>query len=189
MELVTLDELLKKDINGKIICFPTDTVYGIGAKINDLKAIEKIYQMKHRDDKKPLAILCPSPNIDEYVDDISPIASELINKYWPGALTLIFKRGKAISKKVTRGLDTVGLRMPNSFIALQILKKFGLMATTSVNISGSNALNDITSITNQFANFIDYIVKDEATFSSVSSTVVDVTTSLPKVLRQGNIII
>ncbi len=189
MELVTLHELLKKDIQGKVVCFPTDTVYGIGAKIEDIDAIKRIYEMKHRDYQKPLAILCPSLDIQSYVKEISPMAKKLMEQYWPGALTLIFKRSDQIPSIVTQGLDTIGLRMPNSNIALSLLNHFGFMATTSVNISGNPSLNDVTSIQKEFGNSIDYFVVDSCSFSKVSSTVLDVSSSIPKILRQGSITI
>ena len=189
MDVITLQELLEKDIKGKVICFPTDTVYGVGALIEDREAINKIYNLKHRDKSKPLAVLTGTNNIDKYVLEINNKARQLMNTYWPGALTLIFKKSNIISDEVTSGFDTVGLRMPNSKIALSILNKFGLMATTSVNISGSNPLNNIEDIQKYFSNEIDYLVMDKEQTSNVSSTVVDVSSSNIKVLRQGHIII
>ena len=189
MDVVTLKQILEFDIKGKVVCFPTDTVYGVGALISDDEAINKIYNLKHRDKSKPLAVLTATTNINDYVININSIAKELMDKYWPGALTLIFKKSNLISDKVTSGFDTVGLRMPNSSIALQILNHFGLMATTSVNISGSEPLNNIEDIKKYFSNDIDYLVIDEEKTSNISSTVVDVTSDNLKVLRQGSIII
>lgn len=189
MDVVTLKQLLNKDIKGKVICFPTDTVYGVGALINDEEGINKIYHLKHRDTSKPLAVLTGTRNIEEYVIDINDKAKQLMDKYWPGALTLIFKKSNLISDKVTSNFDTVGLRMPNSNIALQILNHFGLMATTSVNISGSAPLNNIEDIKKYFYDEIDYLVIDEEKTSNVSSTVIDVTNDNIKILRQGDIII
>ena len=189
MDAVTLKQLLEKDLKGKVVCFPTDTVYGVGAIIEDNEAIEKIYNLKHRDKSKPLAVLTGSTNIEKYVLEINDQARKLMDNYWPGALTLVFKKTNVISDKVTSGFDTVGLRMPNSAIALAILQKFGLMATTSVNISGSEPLNDVNEIIENFKNEIDYIVIDKEITSNVSSTVVDATGTNLKVLRQGSIYI
>lgn len=189
MDVVTLKELLAKDIKGKVVCFPTDTVYGVGALIEDEDAINKIYNLKHRDKTKPLAVLTGNNNIEKYVLEINDKAKELMNKYWPGALTIIFKKSNLISNQVTSNFDTVGLRMPNSEIALTILNHFGLMATTSVNISGNAPLNDINEIQKHFSDEIDYLVIDKQETSNISSTVVDLTTSNLKVLRQGDIII
>ena len=193
MDVVTVEQLLKlqtnKDIKGKVICFPTDTVYGVGALIEDNEAINKIYNLKHRDKSKPLAVLTGNKHIEKYVLEISNEAKNLMDKYWPGALTIIFKKSNIISNKVTCNLDTIGLRMTNSKIALSILNHFGLMATTSVNISGSAPLNDIEEIKKHFSNEIDYLVIDKEETSNVSSTIIDASSSNLKVLRQGDIII
>lgn len=187
MDVVTLKQLLEKDIKGKVICFPTDTVYGVGALIDDEKAINKIYNLKNRDKTKPLAVLTGTKDIDKYVLSINDKAKQLIDLYWPGALTLIFKKSNLINNVVTSNLDTVGLRMPNSNITLQILNQFGLMATTSVNISGSAPINDVEEIIKHFSDEIDYIVIDKEKTSNVSSTIIDVSSSNIKVIRQGDI--
>ena len=187
MDVITLKELLTKDIKGKVVCFPTDTVYGVGALINDSVAIDKIYHLKNRDISKPLAVLTGTKNIKKYVLEISDFSKQLMDKYWPGALTLIFKKSNIISDKVTSGFDTVGLRMPNSNIALQLLNHFGLMATTSVNISGTEPLNNIEDIIKYFKDEIDYLVIDQEKTSNVSSTVIDVTSNNYRILRQGDI--
>lgn len=187
MDVITLKELLTKDVKGKVVCFPTDTVYGVGALIDDEDAINKIYYLKNRDASKPLAVLTGTKNIENYVLEINDLSKQLMDKYWPGALTLIFKKSSLISDKVTSGFDTVGLRMPNSNIALQILNKFGLMATTSVNISGNKPLNTIDEIISNFEDEIDYLVIDQEKTSNISSTVVDVTEKTYKILRQGDI--
>ncbi len=187
MDVITVQDLLTKDIKGKVVCFPTDTVYGVGALIDDIDGINKIYNLKNRDKSKPLAVLTSTKNIDKYVLSINSNAKQLMNLYWPGALTLIFKKSNMINDIVTSNLDTVGLRMPNSKVALQILNHFGLMATTSVNISGKEPLNDINEIIKYFSDDIDYLVVDKEETSNVSSTIIDVTTDTFKVIRQGDI--
>mgnify|MGYP003297145505 CR=1 FL=1 len=186
-KLVTVNELLNIDITGKVVVFPTDTVYGVGCKVDDIEAIHKIYELKERDYSKPLAILTPSTDITKYVSSITIEAQDLMNKYWPGALTVIVKKSELINDLITSNKDTVGFRMPNSKVALKILNKFGIMPTTSINISGSLPLNDIDEIIKQFKNKIDYIVTDREITSKVSSTVIDATTKDIIVLRQGDI--
>ena len=183
MEKVSLEELLSKDIKGKIICFPTDTVYGVGALIDDNDAIDKIYEMKKRDYSKPLAILTASKNIDKYVLNISPDANRLINEGWPGALTLIFKKSHLISDKITSSLSTVAFRMPNSKIALKILEHFGPLATTSVNISGDKPINSLEDIENKFKDDIDYLVIDQENVLGVPSKIIDVSSENIKIIR------
>lgn len=189
MDVITINDIRKINLKGKVICFPTDTVYGVGALIEDEEAINKIYDLKNRDKSKPLAVLTGNTNIEKYVLEINNQAKQLMENYWPGALTLVFKKTNLISDKVTSNLDTIGLRMPNSKIALAVLNNFGLMATTSVNISGDKPLNDVNEIIKYFSNDIDYLIIDKEETSNVSSTVVDVTKNELKVLRQGDIII
>ncbi len=187
MEKISVSDLKNIDLKGKIICFPTDTVYGVGCKIDDLEAIKKIYEMKNRDFSKPLAVLCANSNISEFVIDVSSEALCLMKKYWPGALTIIFKKSDKVNDLVSANLDTVGFRMPNSKIALSVLNEFGVMATTSVNISGEKALNDALKIEKEFGDFIDYMIIEKEILSCNSSTVVDASSNELKILRQGDI--
>lgn len=183
MEKLSVNEFInfdKSKLVGKVICFPTDTVYGIGALFNDEVAISQIYKMKNRDPNKPLANLCSS--VDQIKDlgiDVPEVANQLIEKHWPGALTIIFKDN---SKKIS-------FRMPNSEIALKLLRKFSVLTTTSVNESGEKELNSYEEINNAFGSMIDYFIDDEANLSKIASTVVDVSDGSVKVLRQGSIIL
>ncbi len=183
MEKITLQSLLSKEIRGKVICFPTDTVYGVGAMVDDLESINRIFKMKERDSSKPLAILTPNSNIYEFVEEVNPEAKRLMDEGWPGALTLIFKKSENINDLITKGFPTIAFRMPNSKIALSILNKFGLMATTSVNISGSSPLNSVEEIEKAFYNEIDYIVTETESLSKNPSRIIDVTTCPSKIIR------
>lgn len=187
--LVNKDIILsKKDLENKIIAFPTDTVFGVGALIDDEIAIEKIFELKHRDYSKPLAILASSiEDILPYVKDVSEDVMELMQKYWPGALTIIFKKQDNVSSKITSGFKTIAFRIPNCKISLDILKQTGPLATTSVNISGETPLNTFEEIKKHFNNKIDYIVCENVASSNVSSTIIDVTTNEIKIIRQGEI--
>lgn len=180
-----------KDIKGKVVCFPTDTVYGVGCILFDNEAVEKIYSLKNRDLDKPLATLVPNPNsVLDISKDVSEDSLELMNKYWPGALTIIFPLKENLNLRACCNLDTIGLRMPNSNIALAILNKLGPMATTSVNISGEAPLNDLSQIKSLFGDKIDYYIDDlQANISKLSSTVVKIVDGKIVILRQGDVII
>ena len=108
MERVTLKQLLqlsKEDLKGKLICFPTDTVYGVAAIASDVEACEKIYRMKNRSSKKPLPLLCSNiQQVKEYVENIDKTVEYLMEKYWPGALTIIFNK-KELLIKFTEGIQ------------------------------------------------------------------------------------
>jgi L-threonylcarbamoyladenylate synthase len=188
---LSVNELLKINpqmLQNKVICFPTDTVYGVGASIFDDEAISRIYQMKKRSDQKPLAILAAKvEDIIPFVEVKSPKLMDLMDSYWPGAMTIIFNKKPGITDRITSGLPTVGFRIPDSEIALKVLGHLGKMATTSVNISGTDSLNDIEEIKKQFGNDIDFLINDPCQLSAVPSTVIDATTNEIKVLRQGEI--
>lgn len=182
MEKVSLNECLALDnLKQKLIVFPTDTVYGLGCVYNDYETMERIYTLKERDGRKPIAVLVASvEQANEYFGPFSAHIQDIMKTYWPGGLTII----------VPYNNSTLGLRMPNSTIALSILKTFGPLATTSVNHSGEKELNSVKDIEKEFPEGIDYIVTDKASFSSVPSTVIKINDDDSiTVLRQGAIIV
>jgi len=167
------------DLKGKTIAFATDTVFGIGALLDDAEAINKIFHLKKRDYSKPLAVLVSS--IDEAQELVNGDISN-ISKFWPGAVTFILpKRG--VSDLVTSGYDTVGIRIPNSKVALRVLSTFGPMAVTSVNLSGESSATTLKEILNFD---IDYVVVDDEKSEGIPSTVVDLVEE-PVILRQGSV--
>ncbi|MBY9000755.1 MAG: L-threonylcarbamoyladenylate synthase, partial [Candidatus Heimdallarchaeota archaeon] len=111
-----IDEvIIKKAIdllkNNEIIAFPTDTVYGVGGNIFSQEAIKRIYSLKNRPQNKPInALISSLEHLEMIVEEIPQIFQELIKKFWPGPLTIIFKKKEEISGKVTGGLDTIGVR-------------------------------------------------------------------------------
>lgn len=181
MEKISLDVFLKyrkEDLQGKVVCFPTDTVYGLGAMYGDLSGIQKIYKIKNRPADKPLANLCS--NIEQIYRlgvEIPESAKNLMEKYWPGALTIILKSGE----------EKISFRMPACDIALKIIDHFSLMATTSVNESGEKELNTMDEIEAAFGTMIDYFITDQAKFSKIPSSVVDMSEGKMIVLRKGAI--
>ena len=176
----------KKELSGKVLCFSTDTVWGVGVMVDDNISIglKKIYEMKKRDLNKPLAVL--ASNQSDFIEHIiyQTEMSKLFD-YWPGALTLIFNKKDNYFDKVTN-LKTIGIRIPKSIIALKILEHVGLTATTSVNISAGVELNDARVIERYFSDYIDYLIVDDEERSKVSSTVIDVSSSEWKILRRGD---
>ena len=171
------NQISKEKLRGKVIAYPTDTVFGIGAMIDDLEAINKIYKLKKRSSDKPLAILASK------VEDIFNI----MKKYWPGALTIIFKKKHSISSQVVSKIDTIAFRIPNNAITLNILEKTGPLATTSVNISGDNPINTYQEIDKLFGDKIDYLLVKNVNSSNISSTIIDVSDNHLKIVRQGEI--
>ena len=181
--IIDVKDLLKINLKDEVIVFETDTVYGIGCLINSEIGIKRIYDIKKREDKKPLAVLCANnEQVEKIVKDFESY-SYLADKFWPGALTLIFNKTNIISDSITSGYNTVGVRIPNDEIALKILDKYGPMAVTSLNISSEPAVLKFED-TLVFKSDVDYIVKGKD-LSSISSTVYDCVNNV--VLRQGEI--
>ncbi len=178
ISLKELEKISKEALKGKVICFHTDTVYGLGALIDDHEGIEKIYAIKHRDEKKVLPVLCADIMQVESIALLNEKALE-ISKYWPGALTMILK--------MKNKEETVAIRIPDSKIAYSVLKHFGPLRTTSVNYSGEKELNSVEEISKIFGDKIDYIISDEDTVSTIPSTIVDLTNDEMKILRNGSI--
>lgn len=169
----------------KVIIFPTDTVYGIGTPIFDTEGIERIYEIKKRPKDKPLACLCADLEQIKSIAYLNDKAIKLINKFLPGALTLILKSKEDVFNKI--GYKTIGVRIPNSKIALNILKENGPMLTTSVNESGSVPLNEYDDIKKNYSDLVDYIYDTDSKSSNISSTVLLINDDELKVLREGEI--
>ncbi len=168
----------------RVIIFPTDTVYGIGTKIFDIEGIEKIYKIKNRPYNKPLACLCYDINQINSIAYINDSAIKLINKFLPGPLTLILNAKEEVTNKI--GYKTIGIRIPNHKLALEILKENGPMLTTSVNDSGKKPLNEYEEIAQKYNNIVDKIYYSSEESSNLSSTVVSIIDDV-KILRIGSI--
>ncbi|MBP5445789.1 MAG: peptide chain release factor N(5)-glutamine methyltransferase [Acholeplasmatales bacterium] len=180
--------VINKQIDdNELIIFPTDTVYGLGAKVFDNSAQEKIMEIKNRDCSKRFAVLCANLSQIEELAYVSEDAKKIINKFLPGGLTLILKaKNKDIHNYAID--DTVAVRIPKHPIALKVLLENGPLATTSVNLSGCKPMNDYTEINKVFKDKVDYILSDPTniTYSNVPSTIIDMTNGL-KVIREGEI--
>jgi len=171
-----------------IIAFPTDTVYGIGANIFNLEAINKIYQTKHRPGHKPLAVLCADINqILQVAREIPPKMELLIKQFLPGALTIILPKREEIPGFVTSHLNTIGVRIPNHPVALEILKKVGPLATTSANLSGDESIHDALNVIKLLGEEIDIIIDGGITDLKIPSTVVAIENDEIIIIREGSI--
>lgn len=173
--------------DGGIVAFPTDTVYGLGAIYKDEKAVAKIFEAKGRDEKKPLSILVSdAKEVEQIADDICPEAIKLMEKYWPGALTLIFKKKAGIPDNVTASGDTIGVRMPKSDVARDLIKAAGMpLAAPSANTSGKRSSVSAEDVKEDLDGKIDMLIDGGACDIGIASTVVDVTKKPFKILREG----
>lgn len=182
-----VDEL----IGGKVFAIKTDTVYGLICNAFDKNATEKIYDIKKREHKKPIAIFIKSiDDIKNYVDcdSITDKAISIMKKYWPGALTIIFKKKKGILDNLTCGSDYIGIRIPRDGLLLSIMSKIPFpLAETSCNISGEKEYTKASVINEKLGSEIDYIVDGGEIINNIASTVIRVENDDINVIRQGDI--
>lgn len=181
-DLSKIKEIL---LNGGIVAFPTDTVFGLGCVINK-QAIDKIYSAKGRSFDKPLPMMCNGLEMIESVAKVSEDASKIINKFVPGALTLIFNKKDNVEDFVTNGKPTIGIRVPDDKWILDLISELNQpILVTSANISDTGSLTKWEDVYSQLNEKIDAIVTEDAS-GETSSTIIDVTDGV-KLLRQGPI--
>ena len=182
-----LKDLGKKLQNGCIGIFPTDTVYGIGCNAFNENSIKKLFEIKHRNFSKPINVLISNQKmLNSVVEYILPEEQKLIDNFWPGALTIIFKKRNNISNLLTSNLNTIGIRMPNDKITLDLLSYSNIpLATTSANISGENSGTHIYDFYNNFNNKVDFILDNGDSHIGQASTIVQIINGSPKILREG----
>lgn len=186
-ELNKIKEILDND---GVIIFPTDTVYGIACNCFSEKAIKKIFDIKKRPKNKPINVL--SNNLDKIKlvsRNINEKEKFLIDKYMPGALTIILDKNEKVSDILTAGLDTIGVRIPKNNISLRILENVSYpLATTSANISGDSAGIKIFDFLKEFDGVVDAIIDGGETDLKVASTIVRVESDNKlKIIREGTL--
>ncbi len=174
---------------GKIVLFPTETVYGIGANALNEKAVNKIFEAKGRASDNPLIVhICNLDMLNNLVQEVGEIEDKLITNFWPGPLTIIFNRKDCIPNNVTAGLSTVGIRMPSNSVARKLIEFAGLpIAAPSANISGKPSGTKIEDIIDELDGKVDYILDSGMVDIGVESTVVRVVDSKVHILRPGKI--
>ncbi len=184
-----LDQIVKIINSGGIIVFPTETVYGIGADATRDDAVKKIFIAKGRPQDNPLIVHISNYNMLEKVTtDIGDIERRLMEKFWPGPLTIILKSNNNVSKLVTAGLSTVGVRMPGNDIALKIIGACNTpIAAPSANVSGKPSGTKLEDIYDELKGKVDAFVDGGETDIGIESTVVKVENSVVKILRPGKI--
>ena len=185
-----LQEVKKVIENDGVVIFQKDTVYGIGCNCLSEIAIEKIYNLKNRPENKPINVLTDSiEKISKIAKSLNEKEKELITNYMPGALTLILDKKACLPKRLTAGLDTVGVRIPKDDIALKILSTVDCpLATTSANISGEKEGIEIRDFQEVFAGKVDIIIDGGPTKIQIPSTIIRVEDDKKlNIIREGAI--
>ena len=180
-------------IDGKLIAFPTDSVYGIGGDPLNTEVIERIFEIKFRDRKKGLLLLVADYGEAAKIAQFNDMAEILVKHFWPGQLTLILNRSESciIPEEISAFQNTLGIRVPENEIILSILEKlkargrFGGIIGTSANYSGEPPSISGDEVARKFLSPIDFIIDGGKSKSKKSTTIVDCTSQEPKFLRIG----
>ena len=172
---------------GGIVAFPTETVYGLAANALSEKAITRVFQIKGRDPDRPIPILIDTKEaLWELVADVPQNAENLMNQFWPGGLTIIFKASPKIPSLIMGNSGKIGIRISNCTVAWELVKTVGAPITaTSANISGAKSCSTAFEVYESLGNRIDMIMDGGETGGYLGSTVVDVTQKPPKIIREG----
>ena len=173
--------------DGKLVVFPTETVYGLGADGRSFERVEKIFQAKGRPSDNPLILhIGREEQVKDLVREIPQCAKDCMTMFWPGPLTIIFHKKENIPANVTAGLDTVAIRMPEHPIAQKILQEANIpVAAPSANLSGRPSPTKADHVMEDLMGKVDIIVDGGSTDVGIESTVLDVTVDPPMVLRPG----
>ena len=172
---------------GKLIVYPTDTLYGLGASIFEHNAINSIFKIKKRPFSLPLPIAVSNMKMLSQCVQLTSLAQQLANHFLPGKLTLVCRKKPMVVDTITSGNETVAIRIPHDEIALNIINKTGPILATSANIHGQKTPKSISEIRKLFKPEDIEVYIDDGPRNGAPSTIVDVTGSQPKILREGSI--
>lgn len=174
--------------NGGVVAFPTDTVYGLGALAFDVDGIDRLYFIKGRDQAKSIAVLLSKiKDLEHLTPQPSEEMLRLAKRFWPGPLTMVVVRGPDMPESLSSSTTTIGLRIPDHPVALDLLNASGPMAVTSANLSGKDNARTAEEVLEQLDGRIHLVLDGGRTPGGIPSTVIDLTTSAIKVLREGPI--
>jgi L-threonylcarbamoyladenylate synthase len=182
---VALTRALEVLSSGGLVAFPTDTVYGLGAALFNVQAIDQLYAVKGRDTAKAIAVLVGNTAaLAQVTGEMSVVAERLAQRFWPGPLTLVVARHPALPSNLSP-LPTVGVRMPDHPAALALLNQAGPLAVTSANLSGASSAVTAQEVFDQLGGRISLILDGGRTPGGLPSTVVDCTGARLVILRPG----
>jgi L-threonylcarbamoyladenylate synthase len=181
---------------GRLVAFPTETVYGLGADATNSDAVARIYQVKGRPADHPLIVhLADAQDIAEWAKEIPDYAIDLARSFWPGPMTLILKRSELAKDFITGGQETVGLRVPDHTLALAFLNEFKKIGGKGVAAPSANRFGHVSPTTsqavveelNEYLDSEDLILDGGPSQVGVESTIIDCTANAPRILRPGAI--
>ena len=184
-----LEEAVRVLSGGGVVVLPTDTLYGLGADVFSIPALRRIFSIKGRRANLALPVLVA--DLDQVEAVALPMSGQvrrLAQRFWPGPLTLVMGRSPYLPDLVTGGGDTVAVRMPGHPVPLELARRLGRPITgTSANLSGQPDLLDLSALESQLGNLVDYIIQAGPVPAGTASTIVDVSSDAPQLLREGAI--
>ncbi len=190
IDKIIIDKAASIIRTGGTVVFPTETVYGLGANALSSEAVSRIFTAKGRPSDNPLIVHVSSLDMLIYLigEELSKTAQSLIDKFWPGPLTLIFKKSSRVPIEVTAGLETVAVRMPDNEAALRLIEASGLpIAAPSANLSGKPSPTMSEHVIADMSGRVDAILCGNQSRVGVESTVLDLSGDTPTILRPGGI--
>lgn len=196
LDLPAIDDAARQLERGELVAFPTETVYGLGADAENPTAIAKIYLAKGRPSNHPVIVhLAPEADLAYWAQDVSPAARKLIAAFWPGPLTIIFKRAAHIPDTVSGGQDSIGLRCPSHPVAQALLRAFkhgkGGIAAPSANKFGHVSPTTAQHVRDEFSEdkngLLNCILEGGQSEVGIESTIIDLSRGHPVLLRPGHI--
>lgn len=197
MQILTVDpanpddrallEAAEAVLRGGVIAFPADTLYGLGCSLFDVSAVQLIARIKRRDPSLAVISLIPDPSqVHGLASDVTPVAEALIEKHWPGPLSLIFKAARIVPAPVRGAGGTVALRCPRDVLCHRLLAMIGgPVVSSSANLSGQPPAETAADVVRIFGNQLDLVLDGGPRRGGVPSTLVDVSDAKPRLLRRG----
>jgi len=173
--------------NGGLVAFPTETVYGLGADALNVAAVLRLFEAKKRPlDNPPIVHICDLKDVYRLAREIPSTAGEVMRRFWPGPLTLIFKRSNVVPEVTVADLDTIAVRMPMHKVALALIRESGCpISAPSANLSGRPSPTSANHVLEDLDGRIDAVLDAGPSTVGVESTVLDLTTAPPQILRPG----
>lgn len=189
IEDLLIEEAAKVLKNGGLVALPTETVYGLGADALNVEAAAKIYAAKGRPSDNPLIVhIADEKKLEDLVSHVPDKARQVMKAFWPGPLTIIFKKKDKVPYGTTGGLDTVAIRMPSHPVAKRLIEVSGVsIAAPSANTSGHPSPTTADHVIHDLSGKIDLIIDSGLVGIGIESTILDVTEDIPVILRPGSI--
>lgn len=179
-------DILKR---GGVVLIPTRCLYGLGVDALNTVAIQKIFEIKKRPAANPILVFINNKNeLSGIVQDISPAASKIIDRFWPGKVTIVFQAKKTIPASLTAGTGKIGVRLPEHKVAQTLVRVFqGPVTGTSANISGMSGCAQVEDLEPQIAKKLDLILDAGRLKGGIGSTVIDLTGDEAQIIREGEV--